>query len=240
MTARSKVIPRFALFLSAAVTASAQSAYPDVTLRYAPMLFDSVCGQATNQPVEPEAAKELRGRMESIRALWRQEAPQLLGAVPAITGIPFRFHEASATLILCSSFPNGMSAPLLINMRTYLTSTSKDKPVALIDFTNALFHELLHRYVGDCLGFPARITPIMAKYKAEPQTVQNHLHLYAIEGLVYRKLGREKDLAISIAAEQALKDVPGAPGNAATMKRARELVAQEGAENLVRELQTAR
>ena len=232
MTAGSKVFPCFALFLFTAVAAAAQSTYPDVTLRYTPM-FDSVCGEATHQPVEPEAAKELRDRMESIRALWRQEGPQLLDAVPAITGIPFRFHEASATLILCSSFPNGMSAPLLINMRTYLTSTSKEKPVALIDFTNALFHELLHRYVGDCLGMPPRITPIMAKYKAEPQPVVNHLHLYAIEGLVYRRLSREKDLAISIAAEQALKE-------GGTLKRARELVAQEGAENLVRELKMAR
>lgn len=72
----------------------------------------------------------------------------------------------------------------------------------------------------------------MAKHKAEPQPVLNHLHLYAIEGLVYRRLGREKDLAISIAAEQALKEAP-------TLKRARELVAQEGAENLVKELKTA-
>lgn len=114
MTTRSKVFRRCALFLSAAVSAAAQSRSPDVTLRYTP-LFDSVCGEATKQPVEPQAVKELRDRMESIRALWRQEGPQLLGAVPEITGVPFRFHEVSATLILCSSFPNGMSAPLLIN-----------------------------------------------------------------------------------------------------------------------------
>ena len=237
MIARGTVFPHLALFLSTAVTGTAQSAYPDVTLRYTPT-FDLICGEATKQPVEPEAAKELRERMESIRALWRQDGPQLLGAVPAITGIPFGFHEASATLILCAPFPNGMSAPLMINMRTYLASTSNRKPIAMIDFTNALFHELLHRYVGDCLGMPPRITPIMAKYKAEPQPVLNHLHLYAIEGLVYRKLGREKDLAISIAAEQALKETPGAPATG-IMKRARDLAAQEGAENLVRELKSA-
>jgi hypothetical protein len=214
-----------------AVIAGGQSTSPDVTLRYTP-LFDTACGDATKRPVEPEAATELRSRMESIRALWSKEGPQLLGAVPSVTGIPFRFHEASATLILCSGFPNGMSAPLLINMRIYLTATSKGSPVAMIDFTNALFHELLHRYVGDCLGMPSRITPIMAKYKTEPQSVPNHLHLYAIEGLVYRKLGREKDLAVSIAAEQTLKEAP-------TLKRAREIVATEGAENLIRELKNA-
>ena len=82
--------------------------------------------------------------------------------------------------------------------------------------------------LGDCLGMPSRITPIIAKYKAEPQSVPNDLHLYAIEGLVYRKLGREKDLAV-IAAEQALKEA----------SRAREIVPTERAENLIRELKNA-
>jgi hypothetical protein len=62
--------------------------------------------------------------------------------------------------------------------------------------------------------------------------VQNHLHLYAVEKLDYQELGREKDLAVFMAAEQVLKEAP-------TLKRAREVVAQEGAANLVRELKTA-
>ena len=223
-----KAISIVELLFSGAILAAGQSTYPNVTLRYNG-LFDMACAEATRQPIEPEAIKELRSRMESIRALWRKEGAQLLGAVPEVTEVPFRFHEASTTLILCPGFPNGLSTPLLINMRMYLTATSKESAVPIIDFTNALFHELLHLYVTDCLGLPPRNTPIMEKYSVEPQPVRSHLHLYAIEGLVYKKLGREKDFAISIAAEQTLKE-------GGTLKRAREIVAKEGAENIVREL----
>jgi len=192
------------------------------------------CTDATKQVIEPEAITELRSRMQAIRSLWAKEGAALLGAVPEVTGIPFRFHEASATLFLCPGFPNGMNTPLMINMRMYLDATTKQHPVAMIDFTNALLHELLHLYVLDCLGMPQRLTPTVEKYRGEPMPVRNHLHLYAIETLVYRKLGREKDLAISIAAEQTLP-----PKEATVLKRAREIVAKEDAQAIVRELKTS-
>jgi hypothetical protein len=80
---------------------------------------------------------------------------------------------------------------------------------------------------------PARSTALLDKYKTEPRTVLNHLHLYGTERLVYRKLRREKDLDISIAAEQTWNE-------AAVLKRAREIVAIEGAEAFVREFRNPR
>lgn len=135
--------------------------------------------------------------MQSFRDLWRKDGLALLAAVPAVTGVPFRFREAYAALILCPGFPRPMSVPLIVNMRMYLSFTGKDKTAPMIDFVNTLFHETLHRYVGDWLAtMPDRTTALMSKYKSEPIPVLNHLHLYGIERLVYRKLGREKDLDI--------------------------------------------
>ncbi len=171
--------------------------------------------------------------MQSFRDLWRKGGPALLAAVPGVTGVPFRFREAYATLILCPGF-GPMSVPLMVNMRMYLSFTGKDKTAPMIDFENTLFHEILHRYVGDWLAtMPDRTTALMSKYKTEPGPVLNHLHLYGIERQVYRKLGREKDLEISIEAEQI------GWNNSVVLKRAREIVAEEGAESFVREMKAA-
>ncbi len=85
-----RVIRLAALLLTAAVVGAAQSTYPGVTLRYNG-LFDMACTDATKQVIEPEAITELRSRMQAIRSLWAKEGAALLGAVPEVTGIPFRF-----------------------------------------------------------------------------------------------------------------------------------------------------
>jgi hypothetical protein len=221
-----------AVLFATAVVVNAQGTYPEVTFRYSP-IFDSACTKATKQQIEPEAVKELQSRLESFQELWRKDGPQLLSSVPGVTGVPFSFRETSAALVLCPGFPS-MSMPLMVNMRMYLSATGKGDTAPMIDFENTLFHEILHRYVFEWIAtLPARSTALLDKYKTEPRPVLNHLHLYGTERLVYRKLRREKDLDISIAAEQTWNE-------AAVLKRAREIVAIEGAEAFVREFRNPR
>ena len=155
--------------------------------------------------------------------------------MPKVTGVPFRFREATAAaLFVCSGFPS-MSLPLLINTRPYLAASAKGPVTPLVDFSNNIMHEVLHRYVNDCLeALPRKTTLLLEKYSTESQAVRNHLHLYAIMELVYRQLGREKDLKVVFAAEQMF------PKAWATSKRAREIVIEEKAEIFARELRGRR
>jgi hypothetical protein len=122
----------------------------------------------------------------------------------------------------------------MINMRPYLVATAKGPVIPLRVFSNTVFHETLHRYVAECLDMlPARSTPLLEKYRSDPPGVLNHLHLFAIETMVYRKLGREKDLDVIIAFAQTLK-------SGALLKRAREIVAEEKPDSFVRELESLR
>lgn len=212
-----------ALVWALSESAAAQSTYPDVRLDYKP-LFDPACGEVTKQPVEPAAMTELQSRLDGFREIWRKDAPLLLGAVPTVTGVPFSFHEARAALFLCSAF-RSVSLPLMINMRSYVSATANGKVGPAAQFTNSVFHEVLHRYVDEIVeALPGKTTPLLEKYRSEPQPVRNHLHLFAIEALVYRRLGREQDL-----------EAPHAAIGPVAM-RALEIVAIEKAENIVREL----
>ena len=215
--------------LAAAAAAWGQAVHPEVTLEYRPM-FDSACAEATKEPIAPAAVSELQERLGEFREHWRKEQPNLLGTVPAVTGVPFKFREAKVALFVCGGFPS-MSLPLMINMRPYLAATSKGPTAPMVDLSNVILHEVLHRYVGESVeALPGGTTPLLQKHQDEPPPVRNHLHLYAVMLLAYRKLGREKDLDAVWAAEKRF------PKAWAVSQRAREIVAEEGAENFAREL----
>jgi len=215
------------LLSSITVVASAALAYPEVTFQYSPV-FDDACADVTKKPIDPEAVKELQSSFGAFQEAWRTDGPQLLAAVPELTNVPFHFREAKAALVL-SGFPS-MANPLMINVSRYLKATTQGSPASLTVFSNALFHEIVHRYVTDSLGTRGQTTPLLKKYGTEPKVVLVHLHLFAIEALVYRKLGREKDLEMVLASQQAIPLWP-------VFKRAREIVEKEKPESFVREFQ---
>ena len=215
------------LLLLASVIAQAAD-YPAVTFKYS-QIFDSTCAEMTKQPIDAAAVTELENRLDSFREHWRKEAPQLLGTTVKLTKAPFQFRETRAALSLCSGFPS-MSLPLTINMRFYLKSLRGEKTESMTVFSTVVFHELLHRYVADRLAtLTDKTTPLLTKYKEEPQLVQGHLHVLAIIKAVYVKLGREKDLDEVTAFDQTLK-------SAAAFKRTREIIEKEGVENFISEI----
>jgi hypothetical protein len=222
-----KRITAFLVLLSsiAVGVSAAEPAYPEVSFQYSPV-FDDACADATKQTIDPEAVKELQSRFASFQDAWHKDGPQLLGAVPELTGVPFRFRETKAALILCG-FPSTAN-PLMINVNRYLKATAHGPVAPLEVFSNALFHEIVHRYITDWLGTRGHTTPLLEKYGAESKVVLTHLHLFAIEALVYRKLGREKDLEAVIASQQAIPPWPA-------FKRTREIVEKEKPETFVQE-----
>lgn len=219
----------FATLLLLIASGRAQAAdFPNVTFKYS-QIFNSACAEITKQPIDAAAITELENRLDSFREHWRKEAPQLLGTTVKLLKARFQFRETRAALSLCSGFPS-MSLPLTINMRFYLKSLRGEKTESMTVFSDTVFHELLHRYVSDRIEtFPGKTTPLLKKYRDEPQVVQSHLHVLAIIKAVYGKLEREKDLDMVIAFEQTIK-------SAAAFKRTRELIEQEGTENFISEI----
>lgn len=214
------------LFLLAPETSRAAD-YPVITFEYAD-LYDRFCVDATKKTIEPAEVEELQNRIESFRAEWQRQAPQLYRMTVKLTKAPFAFKEAKAALSLCN--PGSLSFPLIINVRPYLKSINGEKALPLEDFVAAVFHETLHRFINDRKELlPGKTTPILERHKNEPAPVRNHIHLYAVFDEVYKKLGRQKDLEAIIRFEDSLS-------SAAIFRRAREIVAQEGTKNVVCEI----
>jgi len=207
---------------------------PMVTFEYS-NIFDGPCYNVIKTPVDTAAVEELRARVSSWKEQWERDAPDFFATTVRLTGRPFKFHETHAALFTCPAFP-AMSLPLMLNVRRFLAATQGPDSQDPHAFPRTLFHEVLHRYVHERIGeLPGRTTPLLEKYKDEPQAVRSHLHNLAIMEEVFKSLGRMEDLEANRKSISSLGGIAGMRG-AGDLKRALEIIAAERASALVKEL----
>jgi hypothetical protein len=205
---------------------------PSVALDYSPLL-DGACAQRSSRPLDSTLVAHVIATVPAYRAQWAARGPALLRAEVAVTGQPFAYHEARPAIVTCG-LPS-ISFPLVLNAQSF----QRGRALAGSDagemtlFVNTLWHEMSHRHVDDILQRqPGHTTPLLTKYAGELPVVVNHLHLYAIQELVYRRLGLSPEVDLAIGVEKQLM-------NHASFDRAHEIVAREGADAFVRELRGA-
>jgi hypothetical protein len=163
---------------------------PVVYLLYPPpngTIFDVNCGELLKTTVDPDAVTEVVRRAPEMQALWNRDGPGYLSATLTEIGLPFPFKEVQAVLTVCPGV-RSMSAPLMINVRRFLTSAPVRDPDWLLAET--VYHELMHTYVRPVNGGSA----LRKKYGADAPVVLNHLHVMALEKFVLLKLGKSEEL----------------------------------------------
>ena len=220
-----------AAFLSGA--AAADSA-PRVEIDF-PNLIERYCAELSVAP-DPEVVAELRRRLPELRAAWEREGPALMAETARLAGRPYRFRETIAVLHACEDL-GSLSRPLLIAAARYTDAWARRpgrdgaarsrRPDA--DFVNSVWHETNHRYVTAIVeSLPGATTPARERHARESIVVRNHLHLFALEELVWTRLGRRDEFEARRARVEGRGD--------RELARAYALVRQEGAEALVAEL----
>ena len=169
----------------------ASAGQPTITITYSPRL-DWACSVFRGPTIKEEWKTELVTRQPEFEELWASIGPKMIAATESITGNSFPADEISARLILCN-LPSQSILGLSVNMRYALRSFTSH-PVPMRYKVDTLFHELLHNYLDE---YPVRNSKLTQQHASEPDRVQNHLHLLALEKAVFIKLGEL----------QALKDV---------------------------------
>jgi len=199
--------------------ALAISIIPKIDVIYPPYgtIFDRGCA---NEERISEAAK-LR---PDLQAEWDVEGPKYLEVVLHEIGLPFPYREMQAYLTVCDV--STMSMPLMINVRHFLMSSPEHPPHG--DFSEKVFHELMHHYVAPVHNSSA----LRKKYAAEHAVVLNHLHVMALEKFVLTRLGKSEELQYL----DRLYRTDPAPSH---YKRAWEIVNAEGYEAFIKELMAA-
>jgi hypothetical protein len=216
----------FSLFVMVIVTIPGALTYarPDgikVFLEYTPDFDRRYCKDQIN----PQWIQEAFTKLPVFQRYWDQQGFPLTQAVESLVGLPYSRRELSAGLILCKTAV-GMTMPLILHYWPFLNGPSNGQPKDPEFFLDFIFHETLHRYVIDRLGWAPK-TPLLLKYKNETAPVRIHLHLDAIEKMVYLRLGKDEMLA---------KIIKNAKVHGPDYVRAWQIIESEGWEPFVNEL----
>jgi hypothetical protein len=166
-----------------------REAIPKIDLIYPPYgtIFDRTCSQfLKDSELKPEWIGEVGKLRSTLQQEWENEGPNYLSVVLGEIGLPFPYREMQAVLTICSV--STMSMPLMINVRPFLVA-AKDHPPAG-DFTEKVFHELMHYYVEPVHAKSG----VRKKYAAESPVVVNHLHVMALEKFALLRLGKVDEL----------------------------------------------
>jgi hypothetical protein len=157
---------------------------PVVEILYPPggSLLDRFCKSDLKRSVNDEALLAAVRLRPEFQKQWDAEGPIYVSAALTEIGVDFPYREMQATLTVC--LPASTSVPLIIDVAPFLPTANKRAPDW--EFTEVVFHELMHTYVSPVLA----TSPLMKKYKGEPPTTRYHLHVMAIEVMTLQKLNQ--------------------------------------------------
>jgi len=218
------------LLLSLEPTLAFANSIPKLNFEYG--IFDMYCHPDEEKPITSEMQKELTDRIPQFQRLWNSQGEENLRATVNLFKLNFNRKEEVATLILCPWFPP-MSSPLMIRMRDFLKSSTKD-PKPEFYFVALTFHELLHQYLDSNFDqfLTERKSPLFKKYAKEVDGVLVHMHLLAILKSVYLSQKKQNELQKIIEWDSK---IPGP-----VYKRSWEIVNLEGYEKLINELMASK
>jgi hypothetical protein len=199
---------------------------PVVEMLYPPggSLLDRLCRDDFKVHIEDQAIQAAVQKLPEFQKQWDAEGPEYMNAALTEIGLDFPYQEMQATLTVC--LPASTSIPLIVEVDKFL-STAK-KPAPAWEFSEIVFHELMHTYVRPVLSRSA----LMKKYQNEAPATRYHLHVMAIEKMTLLKLNRPVDL------KTMADEYRNGPDPA--YKRAWEIVNSEGYQAFIEELQALR
>ena len=105
----------------------------------------------------------------------------------------FQSKTRTAIINLSHCFSYGSHWFLIFGLRRYCEPEQRIlsvKPISREDsFTSCVFHELLHVWIDE--NIDKNSSPLLAKYREEDCHAREHLHLMAIQKMVYIKINRK-------------------------------------------------
>ncbi len=194
-------------------------------------VLDFQLSQFSQAPYPVKAQAELTRELTEFQSAWDEAAELgILTLAEEVAGRDFERREYTAWLVLSSLLP--MGRPLIINMNPYLEKGQKNhKTLSKESFVSLTHHEVLHFLVQNIEGETLyKMSPLVHKYKDESFNVLVHLHLMAVQKMVYERLDEKGESFLS-ETKSLYKNIIGGD-----YKRAWEIVGKEGARAFVDEL----
>lgn len=171
-------------------TTTGTTKLPVVEILYPPggSLLDRLCKSDFKVRVDDQAVEAAVQKRPEFQKQWDAEGPAYMNAALTGVGLDFPYREMQATLTVC--LPASTSIPLVVDVKEFLPTAKKPAPAW--EFSEIVFHELMHSYVSPVLPHSA----LIKKYQNEAPTTRYHLHVMAIEKMTLLRLNKIDDLKL--------------------------------------------
>lgn len=139
--------------------------------------------------VSTEDVELLQNILPQFIKTWEREAALFFDELYSMFQHGFKQTHRTVVLYLGQSWSYGSSNFLILGMRNYVdiapwhSIISKDE-----HFASTMIHELLHIWVDEVVAGQSKL---LAKYACEHEHVRDHIHLMAIQKMIYNKLHRQ-------------------------------------------------
>ena len=186
----------FVINVDNCATAQSQISYPKLTFKYdwRSYLIDAVGRLYFKTTVNAGYRNQLTKQLPLFTKVWQQNAPLLFNEIFSVFKRGFKQNKRTAIVYLSHNASYGSKRFLVLGLRYYLDSESWNLAATRQDvFVDLVFHELLHVWVDENIGDKSQL---LAKYRNEHQDVREHLHLMALQKMVYLKINRPDMLAM--------------------------------------------
>lgn len=169
----------------------AESLYPEIEFEYdwKSYIMDLVGGFYFGTPVTDDLKKQLDEQLPEFIAAWERDAPIIFGEVFSFFKQGIEAKNRTAIINLSHGNSYGSHRFLIFGLRWFLDPEPWNFSISREEaFSVLVFHELLHVWVDENIN--KDFSHILAKYCNEDFDVLDHLHLMAIQKMVYLNIDR--------------------------------------------------
>ena len=142
-----------------------------------------------SKKIDQHIQQDFEKNLPTLIHAWKKKSPLFLYELVTYFQCDFKLKKYNALIFLGTTIGYGSKRLLLLGIRAFIDSTLWQKSVSREDaFIDFVFHELLHKWIDE--NFNKNKSLILKRYKNENIHVQTHIHLIAIQKMIYLKLKR--------------------------------------------------
>jgi hypothetical protein len=209
---------------------------PEITFKYLSRLdrfgcpiFQLVGGQKISSKFNETRSGELLQKIPDLQKVWSEQGSELFRETSRILNSSFGYQKHETGVFLCDAIPS-WGFPRIVRIFKSVNSQKKIEQIENEIFVDIVFHEHLHMLVYRLLKWNLE-SPMLDKYRDEDINTRGHLHLFAIQKMVYENLNRGQSWNKVLSENQR---------SAKLYRRAMEIVYLEGAEKFIEEIKISK
>ena len=165
--------------------------YPKIELNYGwySGVMDFFGSWFFDAPVTEDLKQQLTNQLPQLTSAWEKDAPSLFMELFSTFQKGIKVENRNALINLSHGSSYGSHWFLIFGLRWFLDPEPWNCSVSKEDAFSALvFHELLHVWVDENVHKDRSI--LLQKYRDEDSLVLDHLHLMAIQKMIYLNIKR--------------------------------------------------